>query len=328
MKVVVFSDRQQHFNLGSLRFFGVSYHHVLVDILMRIPQVTEILFFDTVPAHQKQMGAVKVRFIPYTSPGVDIRAIREYLDDQPFILITGNTIPDLKFENIIHPHTARSAIVTAFITQQTQAGYFFQSDEIHIARDIGFERTDWQFHCSQVFMVSPEAIAYVSESCYLWYESLLPTLIKNNRRVLLIDHIDPVVILNTPDDLYTYYFEALNKSTNTLPGLKMPFGYLGEGTELAETTTILDGFVGKRCKLADEVIVRHSILTEDIFIDEHSRISDTIILAHTHIGKNCELQFSLIGEHVRIDDNTRLPKYAIIPAHSHITAQGGVLRER
>ena len=85
----------------------------------------------------------------------------------------------------------------------------------------------------------------------------------------------------------------------------------------------LDSMLSGGC-IVSGATVRHSLLFSDVWVDEGSRVEDTVVLPHARIGRNCRIARAIINTGCRIADGTVIGEDAAADAERFEMSRDGV----
>ena len=245
-----------------------------------------------------------------------VRLASRALDEEPFLVISGDALCDVDLTRLVRFHKERQAAVTiglVHVENPLEFGIVVTDDEGRIERFL--EKPSW----SQVFSDTINTGIYVLEPAVLKHvptdrpfdfsKELFPLLLEMGRPLygcVLDGYWQDIGNL---DQYRQANYDALDGRVRlSLPGIQLRGNiWIGEGVELDLDQLEGPALVGNNCRIArDAVVGQYTVLGANCTLRDRARIERTIADAGTHIGRNVLVEGAILGRSCDLRAHARL----------------------
>src|SRR3954447_6854029 len=264
-----------------------------------------------------------------------VRLAADQLDDEPFIVISGDALCDLDLARLVQTHRDRNAAVTiglVSVENPLEFGIVVTDEDGRIERFL--EKPSWGQVFSDtintgIYMLGPEVLRHVpTDRPYDFAKELFPLLLEMGRP--LYGHVMDGYWqdVGNLDQYRQANYDALDgKVQLDIPGIQLRGNiWLGEGIELDDLDQIEGpAFIGTNCRIAPEASIgAHTVLGANSTLRERARVERSVVEAGTHIGRSVTVEGAIIGRscdlraHARLHEGVAIGDEVTIGAESVI----------
>jgi mannose-1-phosphate guanylyltransferase / phosphomannomutase len=265
-----------------------------------------------------------------------VKNAEEWLNDEPFLVISGDALTDFNLSEIIAFHTEHQAMATltlAHVQNPLEFGVIITDDEGHITQFL--EKPGW----GQVFSDTINTGIYVLD----------PKIFHYFERDVVFDFSNDLfpILLKNGDPLYGFtasgywcdvgnlgeYSRANADALEGLVQVKIPGHNIGDdvwveaGAEIAEGAH-LDGpiYLGQSARvLAEARIHGPSVIGSYTVVDSQAKIDRSVVWNNSYIGAGAELQGAIVGSHTSIKSKAVLFEGSVVGDDSLID-EGAIIQ--
>jgi mannose-1-phosphate guanylyltransferase len=240
-----------------------------------------------------------------------VRACKDFLGKSTSIILMGDLLTDANLTDVICEHKEKKALATIALKQVDDVQHFGIAVTDERGFITGFQEKPQPHealsnHASTgIYVLEPEVFNHIPESgAYGFGRQLFPSLVAAG-----------LPILGAPIDQYYWSdvgtinqyrlsnFDALEGRVRiTLPGTKMPYGYMQENAILS-ADAIIEGrlMLGQNSKIKSGVRIKGCVLIGDnCLIGEDAELENTIIWSNTNVGRGAVLRDSVLGSRCEV----------------------------
>lgn len=266
----------------------------------------------------KRFG-VRIDYICQSLPlgrGGAIRAVAEYLDDKPFLLIDSNVVIDFDLLGLIDFHKEMGSSLTIGVKDGMTSGLESSCHERN--NRISSILTDLR-GCG-IYILDPSIIHFIKGAGYLDIEEqLLPSLLNNGVTAYpykISGYIKDIELL---DDYITVNWDLLEGRIN---GVYSPKVYkreivdrvwVGEDVDISRNVRLIgpviigdNSIIGSNCE-----IIGPAVIGEDCHLMDGVFVKRSIIMAGSHLDRRSRVESSVIGKDYRLKSSKIFKKIAI-----------------
>jgi|JYMV01.1.fsa_nt_gi NDP-sugar pyrophosphorylase family protein len=267
-----------------------------------------------------------------------VRSMKEHLIDGTFIVVMGDLLTDADLTSIIREHKDKKALasialkrvddVTRFgIVVQNQDGFITGFQEKPAVEDALSDLAS-----TGIYILEPEVFSHIPETGEFGFgRQLFPQLVAKGLPVLGIemakgtywsdvgaipqyleanfDAIEGTVKLETEE----FVSESISGAQHG--GKPASDRLLGAGTTVHETAKI-DAILmtGKNCEIAANAkLSGRVILGDNCIVEEGASLTDCLVWADSKIGRNSELNNTVVAGNTTVEPNSRHDRAALVP---------------
>jgi mannose-1-phosphate guanylyltransferase len=228
--------------------------------------------------------------------------------DEPFLVLNGDLLTDIKYTELIEQHKKGNAIATIALHEvdnPSRYGVAELAEKNRIKRFIekpacGTEPT--KLINAGVYIVSPKIFDYIpADRAVSMEREVFPKLCEEGK---LYGHITSGlwIDIGKPED----YLQTNKLIMDSLPDRRIK--YNGSKTELKNPVVIDKGVsIGENC-----VIGPYVVLGKNISLGKNVHIQNSVIFQDTKIDDNASIDGALIGEGAHIGKGTKITKGCIV----------------
>jgi mannose-1-phosphate guanylyltransferase/phosphomannomutase len=249
---------------------------------------------------------------------------REYLKDEPFIIVSGDLVTDFDLSKIIEFHNNKNSLLTIGLTpvdNPLQFGVVITDKDSKIIKFL--EKPSWGEVFSDtintgIYIIEPQILKYIPENKeFDFSKDLFPKLMREG-----VDlwgcHIEGYWRdVGNPQSYREVHQDILNEKINyDFEGELVEFenGKIWTKSRLPKNINI-EGIVviDKNVQLGENVTLINSCIGKNTIIDDNSSIVESVIWHDTEIGKDTKINNAVICDEVIIKNRVKIIKGAIAP---------------
>src|SRR3954454_20569429 len=264
-----------------------------------------------------------------------VRLAAGQLDDEPFIVISGDALCDLDLARLVQTHRERNAAVTiglVSVENPLEFGIGVTDEDGRIERFL--EKPSWGQVFSDtintgIYVLQPEVLRHIpTDRPYDFAKELFPLLLEMGRPLygcVLDGYWQDIGNL---DQYRQANFDALDELVRlNIPGIKLRGNiWLGEGVDVDDLASIEGpSFVGNYCRIAPDASVGpYSVLGSSVTLLERARTERSVIDSSTHIGRSARVEGAVVGRNCDIRAHAHVQEGAAIGDEVALGAQSAV----
>ncbi len=277
-----------------------------------------------------------------------VKKAQEHLMDEAFLIVSGDALTDVKLADAVAFHRARKAdatLILAHVPNPLEFGIVVTEPDGRIRRFL--EKPSWGEVFSDtvntgMYVLEPSVFDYMEPGKpYDWSQDIFPRMLAEGK--VLVGHVmqgywsDIGNLLQYRDSQYA----VLDGRTGVrLDAVKKGDCWIGDGAQIARdavligpsligrNVTIKSGaevgpysVVGDNCIIEDGVAVRRSILWDNVYVGEMSRLSACTVCSHAVLQGECAIEEgAVIGDRVRLERGSAVRPQVKIWPDKHIEA--------
>jgi NDP-sugar pyrophosphorylase family protein len=263
----------------------------------------------------------------YTEPTLTgdaggVRAMRENLKDDTFIVLMGDLVTDADITEIVAAHKRKKALATIALKRVEDVSQF----GVAVINEEGFitgfqEKPNPSEALSDlastgIYILEPEVFDYIpKEGMYGFGRQLFPTLVEKGLPVLGYEIHGYWSDVGTIKQYKQTNFDAVDGAVGMkIDGRQMDFGWVGEGSTIAPDCKINGTLlVGKNSRIAGGVTINGRVIVGDnCVIEEGASLEDTVIWTDCHVQANANLKDCVIGCNCVVDESKQLLEATLV----------------
>jgi mannose-1-phosphate guanylyltransferase/phosphomannomutase len=245
-----------------------------------------------------------------------VRLAARALDDEPFIVISGDALCDVDLTQLVAFHKERNAAVTiglVHVENPLEFGIVVTDDEGRIERFL--EKPSWSQVFSDtintgIYVLDPAVMRHVpTDRPFDFSKELFPLLLEMGRPLygcVLDGYWQDIGNL---DQYRQANYDALDGRVRlNLPGIQLRGNiWIGEGVELDLDQIEGPAFVGNNCRIApDAVLGQYSVLGANCTLRDRARVERSVVDAGTHVGRSVLVEGAILGRSCDLRAHARL----------------------
>lgn len=246
-----------------------------------------------------------------------IKAAQNILGDNDFIVINSDIIAEIDFKDLLKQHKEKDALTTMVLRQDPDAekyGPIEIDSNSKIRRflnkpdlDKNIQLAKYMFTGIQV--MSPRLLGMIPNTGYSDISrDIYPQLIVAEEGLYGYVTEGYWTDIGTPETYLRANFRELAKSTESFPNRKglIPPIHIGKNCRIGENVKL-----GPNCLIGDNCSIKSG-----------AKISETIVMEGATIGKETEINTSIIENNASIEDNCRISRKIITVKGGNTTSHG------
>ena len=254
-----------------------------------------------------------------------------HLLDETFVVISGDALTDIDLSHVIAEHERREAdatIVLHSVDRPLEYGVVVTDSEGRVKRFL--EKPSWgevfSDHANTgIYVVEPRVLEHIKPDVMVdWSQDVFPVMLRKHEPLHGIVVDGYWCDIGSTQSYMQANWDALEGKVRCyIPGRREGDVWIGEGVEFGIGVQ-LDGpaFIGDEVKLkAGAFINERAVIDKFSVVDDHSKISNSIVWPHSYIGENCRLRQDIICRNVTIKNNTLVEENCVI-ADDCVVGQG------
>jgi len=258
-----------------------------------------------------------------------------HLLDDTFLVISGDALTDIDLTSVMSAHQERGShatIVLHSVPNPLEYGVVVTDDEGNIKRFL--EKPSWgevfSDHANTgIYVMEPQVLDHVKPDTGAdWSQDVFPTMLRRHEPLHGIVVDDYWCDIGSIQSYLQANWDALDGKVRChIPGRREGNVWMGDGVEVGIGVQ-LDGpaFIGDEVKLkAGAHVNEHAVVDRYSVIDEHTKLSNSIVWPHSYIGERCRLRQSIVCRNVTIKNDSLLEENSVI-ADECVLGRGSQIR--
>jgi mannose-1-phosphate guanylyltransferase/phosphomannomutase len=245
-----------------------------------------------------------------------VRLAARALDDEPFLVISGDALCDVDLTRLVEFHKERNAAVTiglVHVENPLEFGIVVTDEEGRIERFL--EKPSWSQVFSDtintgIYVLDPAVMKHVpTDRPYDFSKELFPLLLEMGRPLygcVLDGYWQDIGNL---DQYRQANYDALDGRVRlNLPGIQLRGNiWIGEGVELDLDQIEGPALVGNNCRIApDAVLGQYGVLGANCTLRDRARVERSVVDAGTHVGRSVLVEGAILGRSCDLRAHARL----------------------
>jgi NDP-sugar pyrophosphorylase family protein len=251
-----------------------------------------------------------------------VRALRNYLDGETFIVMMGDLLTDADLTYVINQHKSKGALATIALKQVddvSQFGVALLDSQSFIK---GFQEKPAaadalsNLASTGIYILEHEIFKHIPENGpYGFGRQLFPTLVDQGLPVLGVEISNYWSDVGTVKQYRLANFDALDGRLQVdLKGQKSSWGYIGGGSTVDDGVEV-EGLLllGENSHIAPGVKVRGKVVVGDnCIIEAKAELEDTVIWSNVNIEARAVVRDSVIGRNCMVKNGSRQINKAVV----------------
>ncbi|MBS2002005.1 MAG: NDP-sugar synthase [Cyanobacteria bacterium SZAS LIN-5] len=263
-----------------------------------------------------------------------VRACREFLQGDTFIVIMGDLIADTDLTSVIKEHKKKKALASIAIKEMDDVSRF----GVVVTDENGFitgfqekpsnEEALSKFISTGIYVLEPEIFDHIPATGeYGFGRQLFPTLVAKKLPVLGVKIEGYWSDVGCVAQYREANFDALSGKVKVdLPGKKVERGnatvWVGDGSQIDDTAKF-EGLVllGRNCKVQPGATFGGTVvLGDNVTVEAGAHVVDSIVWSDSVVGANSEIRNSVIGYGCTVSGGAKYSEVATVNGASEETA--------
>jgi mannose-1-phosphate guanylyltransferase / phosphomannomutase len=245
-----------------------------------------------------------------------------HLLDDTFLVISGDALTDIDLTHVIEEHRRREAfasIVLHSVERPLEYGVVVTDEEGRVQRFL--EKPSWGEVFSDqantgIYVIEPRVLKHITPGTKSdWSQDVFPLMLRKREPLHGLSVGDYWCDIGSIQSYIQANWDALDGKVRChIPGRREGEVWIGDDVEFGIGVQ-LEGpaFIGDEVKLkAGAYINDHAVIDKYTVVDDHSKISNSIIWPHSYIGETCRLRQTIVCRNVTIKNNTLIEENAVI----------------
>jgi mannose-1-phosphate guanylyltransferase/phosphomannomutase len=245
-----------------------------------------------------------------------------HLLDDTFLVISGDALTDINLGAVIQQHRDRGShatIVLHSVPNPLDYGVVVTDPEGNVKRFL--EKPSWgevfSDHANTgIYVVEPSVLKHIKPDTVAdWSRDVFPGMLRRKEPLHGAVVEEYWTDIGSIQSYIQANWDALEGKVRChIPGRHEGTVWIGEGVEFGIDVQ-LDGpaFIGDEVKLkAGAFINDHAVIDRYTVIDQHSKVSNSILWPHSYVGEQCRLRQTIICRNVTVKDGSLLEENSVI----------------
>jgi mannose-1-phosphate guanylyltransferase / phosphomannomutase len=251
-----------------------------------------------------------------------VRRVAEELTE-PFLVISGDALTDMDLSALIRFHRERHAAVTmalARVDSPLEYGVVIAGRDGRVRRFL--EKPGWSEVFSDtvntgIYVIDPSVLTLMApDRPYDWSKDLFPRLLAEGAPLYGWVTDSYWCDIGNLDQFLAANEAALSGQVQvSLPGRELQPGvWVGAGANIDPTARIAgpcvigeNAVVGRQAVIGDWAVIGDGCL-----VDAGASLKRSVVMAHTYVGRGCEVRGAVVGQGSALQAGTRLYQAAVI----------------
>jgi mannose-1-phosphate guanylyltransferase/phosphomannomutase len=258
-----------------------------------------------------------------------VKKAQEYLEDDTFIIVSGDALTDLNIEKALAYHREKKSeatLVLYHVDNPLEFGVVMTEEDGAIKRFL--EKPSWGEVFSDtvntgMYILEPSVFALMEPNKnYDWSQDIFPRMLAEKRSLYGYVMGEYWTDVGSHDQYRVAQYEMLaGKTTLPIEGTVRDGNiYIGAGTEIDPGARINGpAFFGANCRIkAGAVIEADTVIGDNAIIEDGACIQKAILWDSAYVGKDANLLACTICNHVTIKDGVEIQEGAVVGDRCHI----------
>jgi mannose-1-phosphate guanylyltransferase/phosphomannomutase len=265
-----------------------------------------------------------------------VKKAEKYLEDDTFIIVSGDALTDLNIEKAIAFHTekkAEASLVLQHVENPLEFGVVMIQDDGRIQRFL--EKPSWGEVFSDtvntgMYLLEPSVFSLMEPNRnYDWSQDIFPRMLAEERALFGYIMQEYWTDVGSLEQYRQAQYDMLNGLT-TLPiegAVRHGNVYVGSGTEI-DPKAVLKGpiILGTNCRVkAGAVIEPETVIGDNAIIEEGAVLEKSVLWDSCYVGKDAKINGCTVCNHCTIKDRVEVQEGAVVGDRCHIEA-GATIR--
>jgi mannose-1-phosphate guanylyltransferase/phosphomannomutase len=245
-----------------------------------------------------------------------------HLLDDTFLVISGDAMTDLDLTMVVNEHRRRESVATIVLHQvpnPLEYGVVVTDDADNVVRFL--EKPSWGEVFSDrantgIYVVEPEVLDQIEPNVVAdWSQDVFPALRARGAPLRGVVTEDYWCDIGSIPSYLRANWDALDGRVRChIAGRREGQVWVGDGVEFGLGVQIEGpAFIGDEVKLKGGAWLNDRVIVDRFaIIDEHSKLSNSIIWPHAYVGESCRLRPTHLCRSVTMKNNTFVEENAVI----------------
>ncbi len=266
-----------------------------------------------------------------------VRQAQGLLRDEPFLIVSGDALTDIRLDRLIRYHYSKGAIVTlalAHVPNPREFGVVITDEDGRIQRFL--EKPDWSNVFSDtvntgMYVIDPEVFRLMEpKRAYDWSQDIFPQLLHEGKPLYgyIMSEDEYWCDVGTLEQYREAHEQVLeNKVHLQLPAMEYAPGiWVEPGAQISPEAEIHQpvyighhvtikrfarvgpySVIGDNSIIEEGAVVEHSVLWDSVYLGTNSHIVSAVIGSHCNIKQDVSvLEGAIIGDRVTIGEGSTI----------------------
>ncbi|MER3500020.1 MAG: nucleotidyl transferase [Candidatus Fervidibacterota bacterium] len=283
---------------------------------------------------------VRIEYVVEESPLGTAGAVRQaasLLGDEPFLIVSGDALTDIRLDKLIRYHHLKGAVVTlalARVSNPREFGVVITDEDGRIQRFL--EKPDWSNVFSDtvntgMYVIDPEVFSLMEPGrSYDWSQDIFPLLLREGKPLYgyIMGEDEYWCDVGTLEQYREAHEEVLDGKVNlTLPALEVapriwvepgaqispeaevhPPVYIGHQVTIKRFARVGPfSVIGDNSIIEEGAVVERSVLWDSVYVGTNSHITSSVLGSHTTIKHDVHvMEGAVIGDRVTVGEGSRV----------------------
>ncbi|MCS6949746.1 MAG: mannose-1-phosphate guanyltransferase [bacterium] len=283
---------------------------------------------------------VQIEYVVEESPLGTAGAVRQaahLLGDEPFLIVSGDALTDIRLDRLIRYHHSKGAIVTlalAHVPNPREFGVVITDEDGRIQRFL--EKPDWSNVFSDtvntgMYVIDPEVFQLMEPGrVYDWSQDIFPQLLREGKPLYgyIMGEDEYWCDVGTIEQYREAHEQVLTGKVNlTLPAIEYAPGiwveagaqihpeaeihqpvYIGHQATIKRAARVGPfTVVGDNAIIEEGAVVEHSVLWDSVYVGINSYVASSVVGSHTTIKNEVRvMEGAVVGDRVTIGEGSTI----------------------
>jgi len=254
-----------------------------------------------------------------------VRQAQELLRDEPFLIVSGDALTDIRLDRLIRYHHSKGAIVTlalAHVPNPREFGVVITDEDGRIQRFL--EKPDWSNVFSDtvntgMYVIDPEVFRLMEpKHSYDWSQDIFPQLLREGKPLYgyILGEEEYWCDVGTLEQYREAHEQVLeNKVHLQLPALEYAPGiWVEPGAQISPEAEIRQPvYIGHHVTIKRLARVGpYSVIGDNSIIEEGAVVEHSVLWDSVYVGTNSHIVSAVVGSHCNIKQDVRVLEGATI----------------
>jgi mannose-1-phosphate guanylyltransferase/phosphomannomutase len=271
---------------------------------------------------------VNIEYVVEETPLGTAGAVRQaanLLRDEPFLIVSGDALTDIRLDRLIRYHYSKDAVVTlalAHVSNPREFGVVITDEDGRIQRFL--EKPDWSNVFSDtvntgMYVIDPDVFQLMEpKRTYDWSQDIFPQLLRDGKPLYgyIMSEDEYWCDVGTLEQYREAHEQVLEHKVHLqLPAVEYAPGiWVEPGAQISPEAEIRQPvYVGHHVKIKRFARVGpYSVIGDNAIVEEGAVVERSVLWDSVYIGTNSHVASSVIGSHSNVKHDVRVLEGVVI----------------
>lgn len=248
-----------------------------------------------------------------------VRQAAELLSDEPFLIVSGDALTDIRLDRLIRYHFSKNAVATlalAHVPNPREFGVVITDDDGRIQRFL--EKPDWSNVFSDtvntgMYVIDPEVFNLMEpKRPYDWSQDIFPVLLREGKPLYgyIMAHDEYWCDIGTLEQYREAHEDILTGKVHiSLPAAEFAPGiWVEPGAQISPEAEVLQpAYIGHQVTVKRGARVGpYTVVGNNSIIEEGAVVERSVLWDSVYAGTNCHITSAVVGSHSTVKQDVNV----------------------